>query len=414
MCIRDSFGIWKSNDAGSTWTKIPVFIDGTTSLYQPMDLEISPSTNKLWISTTRNFDGLGAGVILVSNDDFTSFIKKYTVQDGLRTELEIAKNGDVYVLADVNNSAAPVTIIKSTNEFASTPTTITLPNDADSGIPASDFTRGQSFYDLLIESDPNNSNTIFVGGIDLFKSINGAVDSNSNNPWNQISKWSNNNDLATLNVSWVHADQHFITFANTDSTKKLFGNDGGISYSKTKQDGTEEITTRNNDFNTSQIYTIGVAPSEMFKIPSQIGGRTNVAFTSASLAIDENDDVVAGGLQDNGSQIIADATNSTSFSVRHQGGDGAATMFSQDPTKRYLISNYVYDNAVVAYNFDITDIWGNARGFYINSSNESHGNFINEQALDSKKGIFWTSVSMDLSRMQGDITERPSICSKRS
>jgi hypothetical protein len=66
-------------------------------------------------------------------------------------------------------------------------------------------------------------------------------------------------------------------------------------------------------------------------------------------------------------------------------------MFSQDPTKRYLISNYVYDNAVVAYNFDITDVWGDARGFYINSSNESHGNFINEQALDSKKGILYSN-----------------------
>ena len=199
----DDYGIWKSSDAGSTWTKVPVYIDGSTSLYQPMDLEISPSTNDLWMSTTNNFNGLGGGDILLANEDVSSFTKKYSVTNGQRTEIELAKNGDIYILADVNDSTAPVTIIKSTNEFASTPTIITLPNDVDSGIPASDFTRGQSFYDLLIESDPNNSNTIFVGGIDLFKSINGAIDNNSSNPWNQISKWSNNNALNSLDKIFI-------------------------------------------------------------------------------------------------------------------------------------------------------------------------------------------------------------------
>jgi hypothetical protein len=74
-----------------------------------------------------------------------------------------------------------------------------------------------------------------------------------------------------------------------------------------------------------------------------------------------------------------------------KGGDGAATFFSQDPTKRYLIGNYVYDNSIVAYNFDITDAWGNARGFSINSSNANNGTFINAQALDSKKGILYSN-----------------------
>jgi hypothetical protein len=47
------------------------------------------------------------------------------------------------------------------------PTPLTLPNDADGNIEADDFTRGQSFYDLMIESDPNNPETIFAGGIDF-------------------------------------------------------------------------------------------------------------------------------------------------------------------------------------------------------------------------------------------------------
>ena len=30
------------------------------------------------------------------------------------------------------------------------------------------------FYDLMIESDPNNPETIYAGGIDLFKSTTGG------------------------------------------------------------------------------------------------------------------------------------------------------------------------------------------------------------------------------------------------
>ena len=380
----DDFGIWKSNDAGSTWTKVPILIDGTTSSYQPMDLEISPSTNKLWVSTTRNFDGLGAGVVLVANDDFTSFIKKYTVQDGLRTEIELAKNGDVYILADVNNSSNPVTIIKSTDEFATTPVTVTLPSDADSGIPASDFTRSQSFYDLLIESDPNDSNNIFVGGIDLFKSTNGA---SGNNPWNQISKWSNNNALNSLSVSYAHADQHGAAFSPFDSQKKLFGNDGGIYFSSSNG-ASETIGSRNKNFITSQIYSLGVAPSEMFKnINKQIVGRDLSNFQRKTLTINGMTDVVIAGLQDNGNVLFSNNNNGIGTGYDVSGGDGAAAMFSQDPTKPYMIHNYVYNQYVEAYDFKSNTL------FTINNESNSKGEFINVQALDSKFGILYSNYS---------------------
>ena len=383
----DDYGIWKSNDAGSTWVKVPVFIDGTTSLYQPMDLEISPSTNDLWMSTTKNFNGLGGGDVLKANQDVSSFSKKYSVSNGERTELEIAKNGDVYILADVNDSTAPVTILKSTNEFTTTPSTITLPNDVDSGIPSYDFTRGQSFYDLLIESDPNNSNTIFVGGIDLFKSINGATTNNSSNPWNQISKWSNNNALSSLSVGYAHADQHGAAFSPFDSQKKLFGNDGGIYFS-TSNNSSETISSRNKNFITSQIYSIGVAPSEMFKnLNKQITGKDQSNFQTKTLTINGMTDVVVAGLQDNGNQLFSNNINGIAAGYDISGGDGAAAMFSQDPSKPYLITNYVYNQYVEAYDFKSNTL------FTINNETSQNGDFINIQALDSKFGILYSNYS---------------------
>ena len=128
----DDYGIWKSSDAAESWDKVPFGINDGVYQYQPMDLEIAPD-NKIWASTTRNHRGSGGGTILVANSDITAFSVKHTItyNDGAdtarRTELEVASNGDIYALAAEN----PVTIIKSTNEFATAPTPLTLPDDAD-------------------------------------------------------------------------------------------------------------------------------------------------------------------------------------------------------------------------------------------------------------------------------------------
>ena len=376
----DDYGVWKSLDAGSTWIKMDAFIEGSTTTYQPMDLEISPTTNKLWMSTTANFRGSGAGTILVANNGMYSFIKKHSIENGRRTELEITANGDIYALASVS-SEPPVTIIKSTNDFASPPSTITLPSDADTNITATDFTRGQSFYDLLIESDPNNSNNIFVGGIDLFKSSNGASGNSASQAWSQLSHW-----YGSFGSPYVHADQHGAAFSPFDSNKKLFGNDGGVYFGLTNSNGSETIRSRNKNYVTSQFYTVGVAPSEMFKNQSeQVAGRDLSTRLNSTLTINGMTDVFLGGLQDNGTQLLANNNDAISQGHDVSGGDGAASMFSQNIDKPYFITNYVYNRYVDAYDFKSN------RFFQINSEGTSNGDFINTQALDSKFGVLYSN-----------------------
>ena len=61
--------------------------------------------------------------------------------------------------------------------------------------------------------------------------------------------------------------------------KKIFGNDGGIYFSQSNGSA-EEISSRNFNYVTSQFYTIGVAPSEMFKdLNKQITGRDLSSWT---------------------------------------------------------------------------------------------------------------------------------------
>ena len=52
---------------------------------------------------------------------------------------------------------------------------------------------------------------------------------------------------------FAHADQHGLAFGNSDSSKKVFGNDGGVFYGKTQSEKSEIISSRNKNLNTSSI-----------------------------------------------------------------------------------------------------------------------------------------------------------------
>ena len=176
------YGFFKGteNDSGEwTWQRIPIYADNSNILVQPIDIEISPADERVWISTTR-WRGQGGGAVYVANEDVTSFEKKFQVtedtnDDGLvdandlgggrRTEIDISSNNTVWVLSQIENangglSTPPVGIFKAPNAFEGTVTRIELPSDIDNGISDDDFTRGQSFYDLMIKADPSNPNCL--------------------------------------------------------------------------------------------------------------------------------------------------------------------------------------------------------------------------------------------------------------
>ena len=375
---QNSYGVYKSTNNGTSFEEIDIGKDSNGKTYAVIDLEIAPD-DKVWGSTTNRGWGTGGGTILVSNDNATSFSVKYEISGGKRTEIEIASNGNIYVLAATSD---PVKILKTTDQFATAPIVIQLPNDKDGGISASDFTRGQSFYDLMIDSDPSNPDHIYVGGIDIFKSTSGGVNADNSNPWTQVSHW-----YAGFGEQYIHADQHGMVFANSDSTKKLFLNDGGIFYSKTESDESETASSRNNNLNTSQIYSIGVAPEEMFKdVTETVTGRDRATNLSYNLTFSGITDVVVSGLQDNGTQVIANNDDGISKSTESSGGDGATSLFSQDIEKPYFIGNYIFNGFI--------DIWDFANNKKRSISDEyplENGDFINEQALDSENGILWSN-----------------------
>jgi photosystem II stability/assembly factor-like uncharacterized protein len=348
----DSYGLYKSID-GVNFVKVNLPTTSNGNEYEPNNIELA-SDNSIYLSTTSSFTfGDGGGAILKSTDGLT-FELKYEVVDGSRTEIATSSinAGTVYVLAEINSTTEPVRILKTTDDF-DTVSTLALPNDADTGISAEDFTRGQAFYDLLLKVDPNNEDVLYAGGIDLFKSTDGGES------WTQISKWTNS---IGLDVSLVHADQHGVFFAN--SNRILFSNDGGVYLS---DDGGANILARNNNYNTLQFYTLGVAPTTAF----------------------DGQEYIIAGAQDNGTQLIAEATAGINSSEEVQGGDGAYSFFDTDGNDEYRISNYVFNQSIRMFNYSTN------QAKTINSETTQNGDFINQEELDSNLDILFSNYSND-------------------
>ncbi|CAN1555757.1 Secretion system C-terminal sorting domain [Flavobacteriaceae bacterium] len=359
----DSYGVYKSSNGGSTWTQLTLPLTANGNKHCPNDIEIG-TDNKIWVSTTKSFaHSDGGGKVFSSTDGGSTFVDKYTVTGnggGARVEIEASGTNanTIYVLSQLNQAATNTTdgvevkIIKTTDGFA-TSTVTALPTTSPTATRTTTygFTGAQAFYDLMIEADPTNDQIVYVGGIDLYRSANGCTN------WTQISNWSTN----------VHSDQHAMTFKPGSPNIALFGNDGGVYYAGSLSTATSNsgITSRNNGFNVTQFYSIGVGPTTI---------GTGDYFTA--------------GAQDNGSQYFAGVSPSVNGSSEVQGGDGAFCMFDQG-TDNYYITNYVYNQDI---NSRSTNGTSSKRLNY--DTTNSYGAFISPMALDSNKDILFSDYTI--------------------
>ncbi len=346
------YGLYKSTDGGANWSLISNDVPSTTHPYEINDIEIA-ANNSIWVSTRNNVFGSGGGTILTSTDG-TTFNLKYNIANGRRTQIAVSSTnvGTFYVLAQVGSSITPVTILKTTDSFANV-SVITPPSDADTDISAKDFTRGQAFYDLLLEVNPLNDAIAYVGGIDLFRTAN------SGNSWSQISKWSNNNALSGLSISKVHADMHTLVFNPGSPNKAAIGNDGGVYYAQTLSGASiskTAISERNNNYNVTQFYKGAIGQSV-------------------------SSEMLLGGAQDNGSLFKSSAVPGINSFSDISGGDGAYEFIDKD--NKYFIVSYVYNS----YTLDKIPF---GSGTISIQADQNTGAFINPADLDDNLDILFS------------------------
>lgn len=336
-------GLLRSTNGGTSFTNVSPFITSQSQRYIVSDIEIG-ADNRLWVGTRKNMyssaSDQGGGRVLYS-DNGTTFTESYKNTSALkgRVELACAPSSKDTLYAVIESTGLVQNVVRSFNA-GSTWSTFTEPSDADKGIPSTDFTRGQAWYDLIIAVNPKNAAELVIGGVNFFMS------KEAGNNWKQISKWSNNPGMDVLSCSYVHADMHAASYSN-DGKRLIVGTDGGVFYAADIQNNPWNSNTafveRNNRYVVTQYYAGSIS-------------QRNVNF-------------MLGGAQDNGTSYTQD----TGFNKKYMlfGGDGGYC-FIHPKVDNAVIFSYVKNNF---YSYIDNQL------YYLAQDNNT-GSFINPAGFD--------------------------------
>jgi len=254
-------GIYKTTNSGSTWSKT------STGYLNFKDIKYKPGS-----STTMYASAAGVFYRSTNGGDSWTAITSGLPGSG-RLVIGVSAANSNYVYAIVGASAGFTGAYRSTNSGLNFTQMSSSPNLLGWAADGSD-NGGQASYDLCIAVDPTNANTIYVGGINIWKSTNGGTS------WTLNAHW-----VGSGGADDVHADMHALEFSNG---ALYVGCDGGIY--KTTNGGTVW-----NDISS------GIAVAQVYKIGQ--------SATSENLVIN--------GYQDNGTAIYNNGVWATEI-----GGDG--------------------------------------------------------------------------------------------
>jgi photosystem II stability/assembly factor-like uncharacterized protein len=347
-------GIYKSTDAGTTWTQVAtsslvgtrcsqmavdpananiVYMAGSNGVFKSIDagaswvnmnsgtnancLLIHPATPSVIYITTG---GSSAGLIKKSTDAGATWT---TLTSGLpgsmgRIQLALAQSNPNYVYASISASGgALVGLYRTTDAGNSWTLQASSPN----------YLSSQGWYDNAVTVKPSDPNTVIVGGLDVYSSTTGGT------ALVQKSSWS-----TTSPSNFSHADIHRLEYKGT---VLYCCSDGGVY--KSTNDGTT-WTDLNQKLSTLQYQSADYDPTNLLSFQ--------------------------GGCQDNNKQTT---TNAGSQWTQRTTGDGGYTIV--DPVN----TSYIY-------------------GQYVNGSIQRSGNtgvsFTNITPSGSTGGLFYNPYEM--------------------
>lgn len=322
-------GVYKSSDnRGTSFSVLPV-TKNTSTYAQCNGMVAHPTLNIFWVATetglfrsdnggtsftpvrggairdiTIDKDGIvwcanSGGGIFKGNADGTTFTQMNNgIAPGGRTSLAVSPQDPQYVYALGSAGGALSGVWRSTNGGQIWDLIV-----AKSSVTDIFGANRQGWYDNVVAVDPNNKNHIYLGGVVLaewdtekgFREIASTFDA----PWN---------------ASYVHADNHLIQFdTRTNPATMIIGGDGGLFFSQNRS----TWTRRNRGFTSLQLYNVAA---------NYLGH-------------------VAGGSQDNGTQLINFTGNSfngqpSKTGIEIYGGDGFDVEFSRFAPKTIFVSTY--------------------------------------------------------------------------
>ncbi|WP_271783662.1 T9SS type A sorting domain-containing protein [Aquimarina algiphila] len=351
-------GIFKSTNGGRTWRLLNATNDDDITTLSAFDIinsiDINPVNGDLYVGTwdgvfrSQNGGNSFEEVLVGGNDnrtevEITSTGRIYaaissggdpnngyfTTTDGNtwteitpdllpaaygRTVMEIDPSNEniVYFFTQNQSGGGPAFLFKydatATPEEAYTDLTANLPTTIGGDVGSLNLQGG---YNMVVKVSPADSNLMFIGGTNIYRSTTGFTTPAGQESW--IAGYSPLNDISVYPDQ--HPDQHEFLFYPSNPNRVLSGNDGGVFV-------TEDITTStsaeepvdwislNNGYVTTQPYHVSFDP-------------------------DANSDDLLAGFQDNGTWFT-NSTNGTEPWVEDFSGDGSYNAIADGGRTRYV------------------------------------------------------------------------------
>ena len=288
-------GVYKTTDRGATWNQVHAVI-------MAMDVRIHPTSPDTVFAAHGNFQSTGHGIYR-STDGGANWTK---LTSGLpstwrgKCQLAIAPTSPNTIFASIAHDDQGLGLYKSTD----TGSTWTRVNSTD-------YASYQGWYAHYVLVSPFSAQTLFTGGVEIWRSTNGGANLSQKSAWYDVYMGTSPPEGPIGGPNYAHADHHFAVWHPTDPDTIFFASDGGV-------------------FKTTDL-------GENFQ--SLIGGLQTSQFYNGFSSAASNDNYAMGGLQDNFT-VIYQGTNAWRRVI---GGDGSWTAIN--PTNRQtMFGSYYYLN----------------------------------------------------------------------
>ena len=283
IIVGGSAGIYRSINGGTNWTQV--------STLGVRDLEAKPTNPSVLYA-----GGYGSNIFLRSIDGGATWAAAGTglpTSGVQRVAVAVTALDTNYVYAFLSNSIdyGFKGLYLSTNGGTSFTLQSSTPNVLGWNAAGNDA-GGQGWYDLSMAVDPSVKTTVYIGGVNVWKSTTSGA------TWTCIAHWSGSG------APYIHADNHDLTFIGSTL---WVGNDGGVFCSA---NGGSTWSDKSSNLSNAQLYGMGQSATNATKLLS--------------------------GHQDNGTNLT---TNGTTWS-QNLGGDGMQCFVDQSNDNQMFASIY--------------------------------------------------------------------------
>lgn len=269
-------GLLVSQDDGETWIN-PVYIDPNNSINFANDACADIAiTNESPQKVLVSFAG---GRVYLSEDggadeSFTLINDRGMLSAGVRTCVAVSESDPdvMYVLFNTNPLACLGGIYKSTDGGDSWNLLLQSHDDFE---PMGNENRCQGVYDVALVVDPRDPETIFIGGVEIWR-YDGSL--------TRVASEGGGPPASDVLPFYVHADKHYFYYSPNDKRTMYVTTDGGISMTKNNGETWQGL---NKNYITTQFYGI-----THFNGGGGIIGGTQDNGTLVVLGENENDPLV--------------------------------------------------------------------------------------------------------------------------